>query len=381
MDHTNATEKATSVAALVAPKAAEHDRAGSFCDDGVEALGKAGLMSLMVPKEAGGAGLGPKSFAAVLATLAQADASLGMVYMMHVLGTHCIVQGRKSALRDKILAEVVAGKHLSTLAFSEAGSRSHFWAPVSKVEARTGGARISAKKSWVTSAGKAQSYVVSALAASAKTPVESNLYVVTAGTPGLSVAAAWDGMGLRANASSPMGLEAVDVSDDARLTEETKGFDAMMGWVLPLFALGSSSVALGICRAAVAATVQHLKSSRFEHMGNVSLGEALPNLRARLAQMQIETDGLSARIDDTVMHLETPSDLTMLRVLEAKAAAGEIATSVTSNAMRTCGGAAFSKHTQIERFFRDAHAGTVMAPTVDVLHDFIGKALLGIPLF
>jgi alkylation response protein AidB-like acyl-CoA dehydrogenase len=48
--------------------------------------------------------------------------------------------------------------------------------------------------------------------------------------------------------------------------------------------------------------------------------------------------------------------------------------------MRTCGGAAFSKHTSIERFFRDAHAGAVMAPTVDVLREMIGRSLLGMPL-
>jgi alkylation response protein AidB-like acyl-CoA dehydrogenase len=49
--------------------------------------------------------------------------------------------------------------------------------------------------------------------------------------------------------------------------------------------------------------------------------------------------------------------------------------------MRACGGAAFSKHLSIERLFRDAHAGAVMAPTGDVLREFIGKALLGMPLF
>ena len=97
--------------------------------------------------------------------------------------------------------------------------------------------------------------------------------------------------------------------------------------------------------------------------------------------MQIQTDGLAARIDDVVRHLVHPDDSTMLRVLEVKAAAGETAIDVTSLAMRTCGGAAFSKHTSIERFFRDAHAGVVMAPTADVLRDLIGKALLGLPLF
>jgi hypothetical protein len=66
----------------------------------------------------------------------------------------------------------------------------------------------------------------------------------------------------------------------------------------------------------VAATVAHLKAAKFEHLGSTSLGEALPTLRAQLATMQIETDGLRARIDDTIDHLEHPGEETMLRVLE-----------------------------------------------------------------
>jgi alkylation response protein AidB-like acyl-CoA dehydrogenase len=76
-----------------------------------------------------------------------------------------------------------------------------------------------------------------------------------------------------------------------------------------------------------------------------------------------------------------PRDTTVLRVLETKAAAGEIAISVTSAAMRTCGGAAFSKNMSIERLFRDAHSGAVMAPTSDALREFIARAVLGMPLF
>ena len=71
----------------------------------------------------------------------------------------------------------------------------------------------------------------------------------------------------------------------------------------------------------------------------------------------------------------------MLRVLECKAAAGDTAIDVTSVAMRTCGGAAFSKHLNIERLFRDAHAGAVMAPTGDVLRELIARTTLGMPLF
>ena len=154
----------------------------------------------------------------------------------------------------------------------------------------------------------------------------------------------------------------------------------MLEVVLPQFNLGAAAVALGLCRAAVAATVTHLKTARFEHLGQ-SLGESLPTLRAQLATMQIDTDGLAVRIDDLVDHLERPRDTTLLRVLQTKAAAGDIVIGVTSSAMRVCGGAAFSKHSTIERLFRDAHAGAVMAPTGDVLREFIARAVLGMPLF
>ena len=53
---------------------------------------------------------------------------------------------------------------------------------------------------------------------------------------------------------------------------------------------------------------------------------------------------------------------------------------VTDLALRTGGGACFSRHLSVERNFRDARAAAVMAPTTDVLHDFIGKTLLDMPL-
>jgi alkylation response protein AidB-like acyl-CoA dehydrogenase len=305
-----------------------------------------------------------------------------MVYLMHILGTAAISAARPGTAQaiEPILKEIGAGRHLSTLAFSEAGSRSHFWAPVSRARRNGDGVRITAKKSWVTGAGQAQSYVVSALAPEATGPTESTLYLLPARTRGLSVAGPWDGLGLRANASAPITLDDCEVPSDLQLTDDGAGFPAMLNVVLPLFNLGTANVALGLCRAAVAGTVSHLKSAKFEHLGQ-SLGESLPTLRAQLAAMQIDTDGLAARIDDLVDHLEKPRETTMLRVLESKAAAGDVAISVTSAAMRICGGAAFSKHLGIERLFRDAHAGAVMAPTGDVLREFIGKSLLGISLF
>jgi len=383
MNHDAAVLKAQEIASRVlAPSAGQNDKAGRFSTEAVESLGGAGLLGLMLPMDVGGSGLGPRTFASVAATLAEADASVAMVYLMHILGTATIAAAPSGAAQavTPILQQIGAGRHLSTLAFSETGSRSHFWAPMSRARRNGNGVRISAKKSWVTSAGHAQSYVVSSLAPEGAGPTESTLYLVTAETRGLSVAGPWDGLGLRANASAPIALDDCQVPSPFQLTDDGAGFQVMLNVVLPLFNLGTASVALGLCRAAVSGTVSHLKNTRFEHLGQ-SLGESLPTLRAQLAAMQVDADGLSARIDVLIEHLEKPRETTMLRVLESKAAAGDVAISVTSAAMRICGGAAFSRHIGIERLFRDAHAGAVMAPTGDVLREFIGKALLGIPLF
>jgi alkylation response protein AidB-like acyl-CoA dehydrogenase len=381
MNHDVAVSTAREIAdRVLAPAASQNDKQGRFSAEAVEALGKGGLLGLMLPIKFGGGALGPRTFAGVTATLAEADASAAMVYLMHVCAAATIVAARSEVAVAETLREIAAGQILATLAFSEAGSRSHFWAPISRATHNGASVKLTAKKSWVTSAGYAHCYVVSSLAPDGKGPTESTLYLVPAQTPGLSVAGPWDGLGLRANASAPMMLEACAIPSDLQLTEDGAGFQVMMNVVLPLFNLGSAAVALGLCRAAVAATARHLNTARFEHLGQ-SLGESLPTLRAHIAEMQIDTDGLAARIDDLIDHLEQPRDTTLLRVLETKAAAGDVAIKVTSTAMRVCGGAAFSKHAGVERLFRDAHAGAVMAPTGDVLREFIGRAVLGLPLF
>jgi alkylation response protein AidB-like acyl-CoA dehydrogenase len=138
-------------------------------------------------------------------------------------------------------------------------------------------------------------------------------------------------------------------------------------------------MANGLCRAAVAATTAHLTAAGFEHTGTKL--RDLPNLRARLAQMSVRTEQARALLGYTLGAMEEASKATALLVLQARLAALEAAVDVTDLGMKACGGAAFSKHLTLERLFRDARAGWVMAPTVDHLNDFIGKALTGLPLF
>src|ERR1700731_53441 len=98
MTHDAAILKAREIASSVlAPSAGQNDKAGRFSTEAVTSLGESGLLGLMLPSDVGGLGLGPRTLAAVIATLAEADASVAMVYLMHILGTTAIAAARASA--------------------------------------------------------------------------------------------------------------------------------------------------------------------------------------------------------------------------------------------------------------------------------------------
>jgi len=360
----------------IAPNAERVDAEGAFPRASIDALGQAGLLGLTVPTELGGLGQGLRVSCAVLDEVAQRCASTAMVYLMHLCGLACYAAA--PARTERYLRAAAQGDHLSTLAWSERGSRSIFWAPVSQAVPVDGRVAISAEKSFVTSAGQADGYVVSTQRPGAAQPTESTLYLVTRDDGGLSVAGAWTGLGLRGNASAPMTLSQVSLGEERALSEPGKGFDMMLA-ILPAFQLGSMAVSVGIAEAAVGATQRHLTTSRNEHLGATL--SALPEQRVRLAQMRIQTDRARAHLVGVIDATETPGPTTLLLVLESKASGSEAALAVTETAMRACGGSAFGKRLTVERHMRDAHASGVMAPTTDQLHEFIGRALCGMDLF
>ena len=361
------------VGRVVAPTAEEVDRKGAFPRAALEAFGQAGLLGLISSRDVGGLGESHRAATQVVERVASACASTAMVLCMHYAGAAVIEAHGPQAVRETI----AKGEHVTTLAFSEKGSRSHFWAPVSTATPTGDGVRLDAQKSWITSAGQADSYVWSSRPMAGES--QSTIWLVPADAAGLSIPAPFDGMGLRGNYSSPVTAEGVFVPVENMLGADGDGFNVMMGVVLPYFQLMSAGFSTGTMEAATTKAAAHVSGTKFEHLGQ-ALAD-LPTVRAYLSRMRIKTDMCRALVGDALTALETGREDTMLRVLEVKAAAGEASTEVTELAMRVCGGAAFRKEVGVERHFRDAHAATVMAPTTDVLYDFIGKAVCGMPLF
>ena len=371
---------ATEIAGKIRGQAPEVDKAATFPQAAITMLADRGLLGLCVPADCGGQGQSPGVFAGVVEQLSQACPSTAMIYVMHVSASQAFVASDTLDRRKALLKDVAAGKHLTTLAFSEHGSRSQFWAPVSQLrEDGNDGFLTTASKSWVTSANHADSYVASAQKPDAASPLESTLYVVRRTADGVTISGCFDGLGLRGNDSAPVEFAAVAIRQSDLLTAQGEGAKMMLEVVLPWFVVGTAAMAHGLCLAAVNATRTHLSGVGFAH-DDTRLRD-LPVLRARVAEMSCHTEQSRALLGFTTRQMLAPDEQTPLFVLQSRLAALEAALHVTDLAMKACGGAAFSRHLGVEQMFRDARAGWVMAPTVDHLRDFVGRALTGLPLF
>jgi alkylation response protein AidB-like acyl-CoA dehydrogenase len=329
-------------------------------------------MGVMSAPEAGGSGLGLPMAAAIVGRVAQECGSTAMVLCMH----YCGVSILEAHANDAVRRAAATGEHLSTLAFSETGSRSHFWAPAGTARMDGETVLLNAQKSWVTSASRAAAYVWSSK------PLEgdgaSTLWLVPRDAAGIAVQGPFEGVGLRGNDSSPVEARDVRVPQSAMLGADGQGFAIMMG-LIPVFNTLTAACSVGFMEAAVRKTVAHASAVRHSDTG-ASLAD-LPTIRNYIARMRVKTDMARTLLEDTIAAMSANRADTMLRVLECKAAAGETATEVLDLAMRVCGGAAVRKDGALERHFRDARAAGVMAPTTDVLYDFIGKAVCGMALF
>ena len=296
-----------------------------------------------------------------------------MVVCMHYCGTAVLEAHGTLEVRKAI----AAGKHLTTLAFSEIGSRSHFWAPVGTAVADGANVKLNARKSWVTSARTADSYVWSSKPVSGGEA--STLWYVPRDTAGLRIASApFDGIGLRGNDSSPITAEDAKLPQAARLGDDGAGFGIMMGTVLPWFNVMSASVSCGLMEAAVQRTAAHAGGPRFQHAcSSIAISRRCAPFIAHADRDEIRT----RRWVRPIVAMSTGRADAQLRVLESKAADGAGRHDRHRPRDARLRGAAFRKEVGVERIFRDSRAALVMGPTTDVLYDFIGKAVCGLPLF
>jgi len=238
---------------------------------------------------------------------------------------------------------------------------------------------VDTDKTWATSAGEADSYVLAIGAPGTDDPLSTELYLVASQAPGVTIPGRFDGLGMRGTASAPLSVRDLRLGVERRLGGERSGFALMMTATLPWFALGSAACSVGIAGAALDAAVAHATRARLGHLG-ASLAD-VPGVRARLALGRIRLRESRALLVEVASEVARNDADAAEGVLAVKASAAEMAVEVADLAMRVGGGAAYSKQGPLERHLRDARAASVMAPTTELLHDFLGKSLTGQELF
>jgi isovaleryl-CoA dehydrogenase len=357
----------------IALQATQVDRDRKFPASGLKALASVGGLGIVVPEEQGGAGGGLLALAQACEAIGAACASTGMVYLMHAITT-ATIGGGGGDLAEDYLEGLASGRILGTLAFSERGTGAHFYSPELQAVQSNGGVKISGRKSFVTSGGHADVYLVLVQSASAE---GLDCFAVERTSEGVFFDGEWEGLGMAGNSSVAMSLKDVAIDSRARIGEPGGGADLVFSVVAPVFLIGLASVNVGIAGSAATTAGEHAAGRRYPD--GSSLAE-VQGIQHQLADMDIAVRRARLLVHEAARLGDAGDEGALVPIMEAKVSATDVAADVTQRALEVCGGQGYTPALPIERSLRDARAGAIMAPTNAVLRSWIGKALTGLPV-
>jgi alkylation response protein AidB-like acyl-CoA dehydrogenase len=298
---------------------------------------------------------------------------------------------------EKFLMPIIRGERLNSLAMSEPGSGNRLWHMDSYAQRENGHFLIDSFKSFATSSGQADIYVVPVRANAEVGPNDISLFMIDGKDENIHPIGKWDGMGLRGNSSTPIHFKGCRVPLSHRLGSETCGFSMLFAYSLPIYQVGLSAVYLGIAQAAYDVAVAHVKKRIHSDTG-ASLSK-VETVQRYIAEMKLRIDQTRyliyrvAQMADNALVLfdelaeadlldeiirANPDDPFFIEVAQVKVSACEMVRDVASKAFQVCGGTAYKRGHPAERHYRDARAGSVMAPSDDTLKLIMGRQILGI---
>jgi alkylation response protein AidB-like acyl-CoA dehydrogenase len=298
-----------------------------------------------------------------------------MCFLMHNCG--CAVIGSKASPEqgERWLRPAATGEALATLAFSERGSGAHFYQPEIRAERRNGAFHVEGRKSFVTNGGQARLYPI---LVNASGEPGLDIIVLTPDLGGVAFEGEWQGLGMAGNSSIAMVLSDVTVPADSLVGKEGDGQELVFNVVAPTFLVGLAAANVGIARAAFDGAVAHATSRRYPD--GRSLAE-IGAIQTYVAEMSTAVEAARQLVLEAARAADAAEPTALPLVMQAKVFATDTAKQVAETAMQIGGGQAYSRSLPLERHWRDAHAGSVMAPTNEVLKEWLGRALSGLPLF
>lgn len=352
----------------ILPYAKEIDEKAIFPEKSFKQMGKNGYFKLLIPKELGGLGGNIKDHSDVVMAFASSCATAGLCYMMHNVALMCVLNYGSKELKEKICKEVVEDEIFLALAYSEFGTGTHFYKPEIKAEFKSDKATFNGKKSMVTSATHASYYAV--LTPSDSDGIDNWLFPLDSGIK--FETNSWNGLGMRGNVSCPMSIDNVTLDKFYRIGKSGSGANQVFETVAPYFVIGLASVYSGLCQNVLNYAVEKSTSRKYPDGSNLA---SIETVQIHLSQIYADT-AAAVSLTQTAAnsYLNGEADA-LAKILAARIKASLSAIEVATIAMKIGGGKAYNKKGAIERLLRDSFAGQIMAPSVDVLKVWLGKAI------
>jgi alkylation response protein AidB-like acyl-CoA dehydrogenase len=355
----------------VLPGELERDKKAEFHSDLVKKLAELGLLGIPVPEEYGGAGMSTMCYVLTVEEIAKVSGSLALTLAAHTsLGTMPIVDFGSDEQKRTFVPPLARGDHLGAFGLTEPGAGSDSGATKTSATREGDDYVISGQKAWITNAGEAGSFVVTARTSAGRGTEGISAFIVRRDTKGFSVGKPEKKLGLHSSDSRPIYFDHCRVPANQRLGPEGEGFKYFMR-TLDRGRIIIGSMALGLAEGALARALQYAKERK-------TFGREIANHQAIAFKLADMTTGIEAA-RHLIYHAARRKDAGLPFAREAAMAklfASEMAMRVTSDAIQIHGGYGFTREYHVERMYRDAKLCTIGEGTSEVQRLVISRSLV-----
>jgi len=364
-------EVAIRTAQRIQSRAAEIDTTGQFPKDLLEALGKQGLLSILLPEEYGGNSGDITSFCLVVEEIAKVCGSSSILILAQGIGSIPILLGGNNSQKKHCFTQVVEKNSLTAFALNEPEAGMEASSLKTRAEKRGTSYLLNGEKGFVTHGSIAQFYSVFAVTKPGQGPRGISTFMVEEGTPGLRFGKPKEKIGLRGTVMTDIFFEDCRVPEENRLGAEEEG------WALATATLNRSrpatgAHAVGIAQGALDFAVRYAKD-------RMQFGKPLTSLQAiqfMIADMATQIEAARALVYQTAARIDAGQEDRGKFAAMAKFYATDVAMRVTTDAVQILGGYGYMKDYPVERMMRDAKVTQIYEGANQIQRLLVSRQLL-----
>ncbi len=361
------------VAERVAPRAAAIDENGEFPWDVKELFAQNDLLGVPIPAEYGGLGGTFLTYVKVVEEVAKACASSSLIVAVQELGMLPIMIAGSEEQKQRFLPKIASGEHLVAYALTEVSSGSDALGSMRTRAVRDGDDYLlNGQKIWITNGSVADVVCVFAVTDPDAGSRGVSAFVVEKSAPGFAVGKLEKKMGIRGSPTVELVFNDCRVPAANRLGEEGEGFKIAMR-VLDKSRPGIAAQALGIAAGALEYATNYAKE-RFAFGKPIGQHQGIGFM---LADMKTEVEAARLLLYEAARRCDAGGPDVTLWAAMAKLKCGDVAMSVTTDAVQILGGFGYSVEYPVERMMRDAKITQIYEGTQQIQRLVISRNLVG----